>query len=70
MKLCVFPNDPIIAYFKKGEIKDRYYNPCNLFEELHIKSFIEEYIEIFNFEFKFECVDTVFNLSSSFFCCS
>jgi len=24
--LCVFPNDPIIAYYQKGEIKERYFN--------------------------------------------
>lgn len=31
MKLCVFPNDPIKAYLEKGEIKERYFNPKNLF---------------------------------------
>ncbi|MEX1053795.1 MAG: glycosyltransferase family 4 protein [Nitrosopumilaceae archaeon] len=41
MRLCVFPNDPIIAYYKKGEIKDRYYNPNNFFDEVHVISFIE-----------------------------
>ena len=45
MKLCIFPNDPIIAYFKKGEIKPRYYNPNNIFDEIHIVSFIEKDIE-------------------------
>jgi len=44
-KLCVFPNDPIIEYYKKGEIKSRYYNPNNFFEEIHIISFIEEDID-------------------------
>lgn len=39
MKLCVFPNDPISAYYKKGEIKERYYNPCNTFDEIQIISF-------------------------------
>ena len=29
MKLCVFPNDPLQAYYDKGEIKERYYNPNN-----------------------------------------
>jgi 1,2-diacylglycerol 3-alpha-glucosyltransferase len=38
MKLCVFPNDPIKSYYKKGEIKTRYFNPKNLFEEVHIIS--------------------------------
>lgn len=44
-KLCVFPNDPIIEYYKKGEIKSRYYNPNNFFEEIHIISFIEKDID-------------------------
>jgi glycosyltransferase involved in cell wall biosynthesis len=41
-KLCVFPNDPIISYYKKGEIKTRYYNPTNFFDEVHIISLIEK----------------------------
>jgi len=45
MKLCVFPNDPIVSYFKKGEIKDRYYNPENLFDEIDIISFIDKDVE-------------------------
>jgi len=45
MKLCIFPNDPIISYFEKGEIKDRYYNPKNLFDEIHIISFIDKDVE-------------------------
>lgn len=45
MKLCIFPNDPIIAYYNKGEIKKRYYNPCNIFDEIHIISFIEKDID-------------------------
>ena len=44
-KLCVFPNDPLILYFEKGEIKDRYFNPNNYFDEIHIISFIEKDIE-------------------------
>ncbi len=42
MKLCVFPNDPIQAYYEKGEIKPRYFNPKNFFEEIHIISLIEK----------------------------
>ncbi len=38
LKLCVFPNDPIEAYYKKGEIKERYFNPLNLFQEVHVLS--------------------------------
>lgn len=41
----MFPNDPIISYYNKGEIKKRYYNPCNIFDELHIISFIEKDVE-------------------------
>ena len=43
--LVVFPNDPIKAYYKKGEIKERYYNPCNLFDEVHIVSPCEHDVE-------------------------
>ena len=25
LKICIFPNDPLIAYYDKGEIKDKYY---------------------------------------------
>ena len=46
MKLCIFPNDPIISYFEKGEIKERYYNPENLFDEVHIVSFIEKDVDV------------------------
>ena len=46
MKLCIFPNDPIISYFEKGEIKERYYNPKNLFDEVHIVSFIEKDVDV------------------------
>ncbi len=35
-KLCVFPNDPLNAYYKKGEVKERYFNPESLFEEVHV----------------------------------
>jgi len=45
MKLCVFPNDPIISYYEKGEIKDRYYNPENFFDEIHIISFIDKDVD-------------------------
>ena len=45
MKLCIFPNDPIASYEEKGEIKDRYFNPMELFDEVHIISLIEKDIE-------------------------
>ena len=44
-KLCIFPNDPIKAYYKKGKIKDKYFNPENFFGEVHIISFTESDIE-------------------------
>jgi len=45
MKLCVFPNDPIISYYNKGEIKDRYFNPENIFEQIDVISFTDKEIE-------------------------
>lgn len=44
-KLVVFPNDPIKAYYEKGEIKGRYFNPGNFFDEVHIISLCDEEIE-------------------------
>ena len=44
-KICIFPNDPLIAYHKKGEIKKNYFNPNNFFDEVHFISFIENDIE-------------------------
>jgi len=41
MKLCVFPNDPLISYVEKGEIKPRYFNPTNLFDEVHVISLFD-----------------------------
>jgi len=35
-KICVFPNDPLDAYYKKGEVKERYFNPENMFDEIHV----------------------------------
>ena len=45
MKLCVFPNDPIRSYYEKGEIKERYFNPNNIFDEIHVISFIDNDIQ-------------------------
>ena len=45
MKLCIFPNDPLQAYYEKGEIKDRYYNPDNFFDEVHFITLIEKDID-------------------------
>ena len=44
-KICIFPNDPIKAYYEKGEVKERYFNPCNFFDEVHIISLYEDEIE-------------------------
>jgi len=44
-KICVFPNDPLKSYFKKGEIKPRYFNPRNLFDEVHVISLFDADIE-------------------------
>jgi glycosyltransferase involved in cell wall biosynthesis len=45
MKICVFPNDPLKTYFEKGEIKPRYFNPKNIFDEVHVISLFNEEIE-------------------------
>ncbi len=44
-KICVFPNDPLKSYFKKGEIKPRYFNPNNIFDEVHVISLFDDDIE-------------------------
>lgn len=41
-RIIIFPNDRITAYYKKKEIKARYFNPCDLFDEVHIVSFGHE----------------------------
>jgi len=38
-KLLVILADPLEAFYEKGEIKPRYYNPGNLFGEVHFISF-------------------------------
>ncbi len=43
--LCVFPNDPLQAYYNKGEIKPRYFNPKNFFSEVHVISTVENDIQ-------------------------
>ena len=45
MKICIFPNDPLLSYYQKGEIKDRYFNPKNFFEEVHVISLFDEEVE-------------------------
>ncbi len=41
MRLCVFPNDPLSAYIAKGEIKPRYFNPKNIFDDIHVISLFD-----------------------------
>lgn len=42
MKFCVFPNDPLSAYYEKGEIKLEYFNPNNFFDEVHVISLFDD----------------------------
>jgi glycosyltransferase involved in cell wall biosynthesis len=44
-KLIVFPGDPLMRYFHKGEVKERYWNPENIFDEVHAISLCDEDIE-------------------------
>jgi len=46
LRLCVFPNDPLQAYFDKGEIKERYYNPENIFDEIHFITLTDNDIDV------------------------
>ena len=38
LKLAVFPHDPLYKYVEKGEVKERYWNPENIFDEIHVLS--------------------------------
>ena len=42
MKALIFPNDPLAAYLKKGELKERYFNPNNIFQEVHFVTFFDD----------------------------
>ena len=42
MRVLIFPNDPLTAYLKKGELKHRYFNPNNIFDEVHFVTFSDE----------------------------
>ncbi len=44
-RLVVFPADPLYKYLDKGEIKERYWNPCGLFDEVHIISLADRDVE-------------------------
>ena len=41
-KLLVIPNDPLQRYVDKGEIKERYFNPENFFDEVHVLSLCDD----------------------------
>lgn len=41
-RVCIFTPDPLKVYYEKGEIKHRYYNPDNYFDEVHIVSLADE----------------------------
>ena len=45
LRLCVFPNDALLSYANKGEIKEGYFNPKNFFCEIHVISLFNEEIE-------------------------
>jgi glycosyltransferase involved in cell wall biosynthesis len=45
LRLCVFPNDALLSYANKGEIKEGYFNPKNFFDEIHVISLFDEEIE-------------------------
>lgn len=44
-RLCVISGTEQRKYFEKGEIKERYYNPCNFFDEIHIITLSDSDIE-------------------------
>mgnify|MGYP001184392387 CR=1 FL=1 len=44
-RLVVLPADPLYKYYEKGEIKERYWNPCQFFDEVHIISLAPRDIE-------------------------
>ncbi len=41
-RLCIFLTDPMKVFYRKGEIKARYYNPANFFDEVHVISFCDK----------------------------
>jgi len=44
-KLVIFPNDSLLDYYKKGEIKERYFNPKNWFEQIDVISLFDKEVE-------------------------
>ena len=45
LKLVVFPSDALETYYKKGEIKERYFNPNNYFDEVHFISMNDKEVD-------------------------
>jgi glycosyltransferase involved in cell wall biosynthesis len=45
LKLVVFASDSLKTYYNKGEIKERYFNPNNYFDEVHFISLNDEEVE-------------------------
>ncbi|MBI5036470.1 glycosyltransferase family 4 protein [Candidatus Micrarchaeota archaeon] len=41
MKIAVFPGDAMSTFLKKGEWKERYYNQGNMFDEVHLFTFVD-----------------------------
>ena len=44
-RLVVLPADPLYKYVEKGEIKKRYWNPCDIFDEVHVISLSSRDVE-------------------------
>ena len=45
MRFCVFSRDPLYKYHEKGEIKERYWNPEEIFDEVCVFSFCDRDVE-------------------------
>jgi len=45
VRFLVFPGDPLKKYYAKGEVKERYWNPKNIFDEVHVISLCDDDIE-------------------------
>ena len=43
--LAVFPGDCLKTFYEKGEIKERYYNPGDFFDEVHFFTFCDDEVE-------------------------
>ena len=45
MKFCVFSSDPLYKYAAKGELRQRYWNPEGMFDEVLVLTFADEDVE-------------------------